>query len=187
MQNTPARYGLVSKALHWMVFLLILNQFVVAAAMMNTPQDETFAGFTPGGLYNWHKSIGLVALAAALLRFVWRASTPLPDWAPNVSDGEKVAIHWIERCLYTCMFVMPLSGFVFVMAGGYGVKFFNVWDLPNPIGKQPALASAAEWTHIVTACLLAAALLGHWGVALRHHLLHADRYVHRMLPFTHQK
>ena len=90
MQNTPTRYGLVSKALHWMVFLLILNQFVVAAAMMNTPQDETFAGFTPGGLYNWHKSIGLVALAAALLRFIWRASTPLPDWAPNVSDGEKV-------------------------------------------------------------------------------------------------
>ena len=77
MRNTAVRYGVVSKVLHWTVFLLILNQFIVAAAMLNTAAEDTTAGFTPGGLYNWHKSIGLIVLAVALLRYVWRKTTPL--------------------------------------------------------------------------------------------------------------
>ena len=187
MKNTPTRYGGVTKVLHWTLFLFILNQFVVGVTMMNTPADSTVAGFSPGALYNWHKSIGLLALAAALLRFIWRVGTPLPDWAPNLSAGEKQAIQWVERTLYTCMFLMPVSGFVFVMAGGFGVKFFGLWDLPNIVGENAQLAKVAEWTHIVTATVLAATLLAHWGVAIRHHRRHRDRYLHRMLPFTHQR
>jgi len=187
MKNSATRYGLVTKFLHWTVFLLILNQFVVAFAMLTTPPDDTFAGFTPGGLYNWHKSIGLAVLAAALLRYIWRKSTALPDWAPNLSGGEKRAIHWIESTLYLCMFLMPLSGFIFVMAGGFGVKFFGVWNLPNFIGEHAGLATIADWTHRGTACLLTAALFAHWGVGLRHQRIHRDRYLQRMLPFTHQQ
>jgi len=69
MKNTRARYGVVTKVLHWTLFLLILNQFVVATMMLNTPQGTTTAGFTQGVLYNWHKSIGLIALAVALARY----------------------------------------------------------------------------------------------------------------------
>src|SRR5882762_3834381 len=83
MSNSAARYGPVTKILHWTVFLLILNQFVAAAAMLTTPQDETTWGFSQGTLYNWHKSIGLIVLAVAVLRYIWRRSVALPDWAPN--------------------------------------------------------------------------------------------------------
>jgi len=186
MKNSADRYGLVTKVLHWTVFLLLLNQFVVAAAMLNTPQGETTAGFSPGTLYNWHKSIGLIVLAVVLVRYIWRKTTMLPDWAPNLSRGEKRAIHRIEGTLYACMFLMPISGFVFVMAGDYGVKFFGLWDLPNVLGKNAVVASVAEWTHEITAGLLTVALLAHWGLAFRHHWTHRDRYLHRMLPFTHQ-
>ena len=187
MKNSATRYGLVTKVLHWTVFLLILNQFVAAAGMLNTPEDETTWGFSQGTLYNWHKSIGLVALAVALLRWVWRRGAGLPDWAPNLSIAEKRAIDWIERTLYACMFLMPISGFVFVMAGDYGVEFFGRWRLPNFIGPNAVVSPIAEWTHTITACLLAAALFAHWGLGIRHHLAHRDRYLHRMLPFTHQK
>ena len=187
MKNSPTRYGPVTKILHWTVFLMVLNQFVVAAMMLNTPQGQTTAGFTQGTLYNWHKSIGLVLLAVALARYMWRKSTPLPDWAPNLTDGEKRALNWIEPTLYVCMFVMPVSGFLFVMAGGYGVNFFGVWHMPNFVGKHALLSTAAEWTHIVTAWVLLLALIAHWTLGIRHHRRHRDRYLHRMLPFTHQK
>ena len=187
MTNSDARYGLVTKILHWAVFLLILNQFAVAAAMLNTPEDETTWGFRQGALYNWHKSIGLVLLALALLRYIWRTSSALPDWAPNLSIGEKRAINWIERSLYVCMFLMPISGFVFVMTGDFGVEFFGLRSLPNFIGKNASVAPIAEWTHEITAGLLVAALFAHWGLGIRHHWLHRDRYLHRMLPFTHQQ
>ena len=187
MMNTDTRYGLVTKTLHWVVFLLILNQFVVATAMLNTASDETTFGFTQGRLYEWHKSIGLVALAFAVLRYVWRKATPLPDWAPNLTAREQRAIHRIERALYICMLLMPISGFVFVMAGGFGVKFIDLWPLPNPIGQHSAVARVAQLTHEGTATVLVLVLLAHWGVILRHHRLHKDRYIHRMLPFTHQR
>ena len=187
MKNTATRYGFVTKCLHWTVFLLILNQFVAAAAMLNTPQGQTTAGFTQGTLYNWHKSIGLILLLVALARYIWRKRTPLPDWAPNLSAGEKRALNLIEPTLYVCMFLMPISGFVFVMTGGYGVNFFGVWHLPNFLGKHPAIAPIAEWTHKLTAVLLLATLLAHWGLGIRHQWRHRDRYLHRMLPFTHQK
>jgi len=187
MRNSAARYGPVTKILHWTVFLLILNQFVAAAAMLTTPQDETTWGFSQGTLYNWHKSIGLIVLAVAVLRYIWRRSVALPDWAPNLSIGEKRAINWIERTLYVCMFVMPISGFVFVMAGDYGVEFFGRWSLPNFIGTNAGVTPIADWTHKITACLLVAALLAHWGLGIRHHRVHRDRYLHRMLPFTHQQ
>ncbi len=85
MKNSATRYGLVTKALHWTVFLLLLNQFVVAIAMLNTAQGQTTAGFTQGQLYEWHKSTGLIVLGLVALRFLWRKCTRLPDWAPNLS------------------------------------------------------------------------------------------------------
>ena len=186
LKNTDARYGLVTKSLHWIIFLLLLNQFAVATAMLYVPPGETVAGFTAGTLYNWHKSVGLIALAAACVRLVWRKTTWLPEWAPNLAADEKRAIVWIERVLYLGMFLMPMSGFVFVMAGDYGVNFFSRWELPRFIEPNSTAAVLAQRTHEVTAGLLAAGLLAHWVLITRHHRMHRDRYVQRMLPFTHQ-
>lgn len=187
MNNIVSRYGAVAKTLHWTGFLLLLNQFVVATAMLNTEESETTAGFTQGALYEWHKSVGLVALAVVLVRYVWRRTTPLPEWAPNLSEAEKRSIYWLERILYTCMFAMPLSGFVFVQTGDYPLNFFGLGELPNLLGVNKTVALIAQWTHYVTAFLLGAAVLGHWSVVTRHQLIYRDRYAHRMLPFTHQR
>ena len=46
------------------------------------------------------------------------------------------------------MFVMPISGYLYVMAGGYGVRLFGAIELPNPIGQWEFLAVTAKWTHI---------------------------------------
>jgi cytochrome b561 len=67
------------------------------------------------------------------------------------------------------------------------VNFFGQWNLPNYLGKHAAVSVIAEWVHAFTAALLVLTLLAHWGVGIRHHLRHGDRYLHRMLPFTHQK
>ena len=187
MRNTRDGWGWVTKVLHWTTFLLVLNQGVVAWVMLRTPAEETVAGLSQGTLYNWHKSIGLVLFVVVVARFAWRTLTPLPEWAPNLSAREKRAIHLVERGLYVCLFVMPISGFVFVMAGDFGVRFFNTWDLPNVVGPHEALASMAQGTHRIAAWLLGAALLAHWTIVFGHQVRHRDRYVQRMLPFTRQR
>ena len=82
---------------------------------------------------------------------------------------------------------MTIRGVIFVMGGGYRVKFFGMCDLPNLIGKIAPQALLAQWTHRITAYLIVVTLFTHWGLGIRHQLRHRDRYLQRMLPFTHQK
>jgi cytochrome b561 len=187
LKNTDTRYGAVTKVLHWAVFAAFVNQFVVAWAMLHTEEWDTTLGFTRDGLYEWHKSIGLVVFVLACVRYLWRRTASLPDWAPNLSGAETRAIHLIERLLYGCMFLMPISGFVFVMTGGYPIRFLGVRDLPQLLPLHSGVSRVAQWTHAVTAALIGVTLVAHWLVVARHQLRHRDRYVHRMLPFTHQQ
>ena len=80
------------------------------------------------------------------------------------------------------MFVMPVSGYLYVMAGGYGVRLFGAVDLPNPIGEWQLLALASKWVHIASAYILLAALALHLTIVLRHQLWLKDGLLHRMLP-----
>jgi cytochrome b561 len=153
--------------------------------MMNIERNETaLGGFSQGTLYNWHKSIGLIILLIVLLRFTWRKTTRLPNWAETLTKMEQTLVHWYERVLYAAMFVMPISGYLYVMAGGYGVHFLSRVHLPNPIPLSETVATAARWTHIATGWLILAALAIHVGLVLKHQLIQRDGLLRRMLPFT---
>jgi cytochrome b561 len=180
--NTKEGYGTLSKALHWIIVALFAFQFAAANIMLRLSTSETALGLTQAAFFNWHKSVGLIALAVAVLRWLARRAGRLPDWAPTLSQRERGFIHYAERLLYTAMFVMPVSGFIYVMAGGYGVLLFGVIDLANPIGRQEALAAVAQWTHILSSYVLLGALAGHVGLVLRHQLYLKDNLLWRMLP-----
>lgn len=180
--NSAAGYGALTKLLHWLVAGLFAFQYVAAHIMTRLGPEGTVLGASQNTYYNWHKSIGLVALALAVARLVNRSAGELPPWAPTLSEAERAFIHRAEQALYTGMLVMPVSGFLYVMAGGYGVLLFGAWELPNPIGAAPLLASLAKWTHIVAGWLMLAALAGHIGLVLRHQLVLRDSLLRRMLP-----
>lgn len=182
LHNTSDGYGALTKALHWLVVGLFAFQFAAANIMLRLDDNATAMGMGQSTYYNWHKSIGLVALVVAVLRLLARRSGQLPDWAPTLSERERAFIHRAEQVLYAAMFVMPVSGFLYVMAGGYGVNLFGVWELPNPIGTRPWLASVAKWTHVASAYVLVATLAGHVGLVLWHTLVLKDGLIGRMLP-----
>lgn len=180
--NSSSGYGAITKLLHWIVVVLFALQFASASIMVCIAPDGTALGLTQATYYNWHKSLGLLALSIAVLRLLARKSGQLPDWAPVLSGGERAFIHRAEQVLYAAMFVMPVSGFIYVMAGGYGVNLFGIFELRNPIGEHAWLASAAGWTHTLTAIVLGATLAGHIGLVLWHQLVLKDRLLQRILP-----
>jgi cytochrome b561 len=185
--NTQAGYGALSKLLHWAVVVLFAFQYAAATIMLNLGPNETWLGLRQDDFFNWHKSLGLIALAVALVRLLARKAGRLPDWAPTLSARERAFMHHAEPWLYAAMFVMPVSGYVYVMAGGYGVILFGVFDLPNPIGKWQALAVVAQWTHIVSSYVLLCVLAGHIGLVLRHQWLLGDNLLLRMLAGSRAK
>jgi cytochrome b561 len=180
--NSTLGYGALTKLLHWLIALLFALQYVSAVIMLRTPADATTLGLEQGTYYNWHKSLGLVALAVAVARLLNRRTGKLPPWAPTLSPLEQMIIHRAEHLLYAAMFIMPLSGFLYVMAGGYGVRLFGLFDLPNPIPSSPLVASAANWVHVASAMLLLLPLGTHLGLVLGHHFGSKDRLIDRMLP-----
>jgi cytochrome b561 len=181
-RNTKHGYGGLTKFLHWAIVVLFAWQYLAGVIMTRMTPQGVVLGLSQDIYFNWHKSIGLVALAVAIARLINRRRGRLPDWAPTLSDAEKKFIPRAEQILYAAMLVMPISGFVYVMAGGYGVRLFGLVDLANPIGRAPLLASAAQWTHFLAGIALALTLAGHIGLVLRHQLILKDGLLRRMLP-----
>lgn len=179
--NSSAGYGALTKLLHWSIALLFALQYASAAVMLRVPADGVVLGATQAGFYNWHKSLGLVVLVLTLVRLVNRRIGELPPWAPTLTPLEQAMVHRAEQLLYAAMLVMPLSGFVYVMAGGFGVRLFGAVDLPNPIGAAPAVAALAKWTHVASAILLLLPLGLHLGLVLGHHFKLKDGLINRMM------
>ena len=180
--NSAAGYGSLTKLLHWLIVALFGLQYVSAAIMLRTPADATTLGLDQNTYYNWHKSLGLLALVLAVARLINRRAGELPPWAPTLTLVEQKIIHRAEQLLYAAMVVMPLSGFAYVMAGGYGVLLFGAVALPNPLPLSPLLASTAKWVHVASAMLLLLPLGAHLAIVLGHHFGLRDRLLHRMLP-----
>ncbi len=182
LANSSQGYGSLTKFFHWVILVLFAGQYASAAIMLRTPADGAVLGLGQDTWFNWHKTLGLVALAFAFARLANRRFGELPPWAPTISAGEKVIIHWAEQLLYATMLIMPLSGLVYVFAGGYGLRMFGAFDLPNPIGSFPTLAVLARWTHVTSAILLLLPLGAHVLLVLAHHFGLKDELIKRMLP-----
>lgn len=182
--NTPIAYGTVSRALHWAVFAMFVYQYLGANLMTRIGRNATVVGMTQDMLYNWHKSIGLVLLVAALARITWRRTTALPDWSDALVPAERVLVARLETLLYLLMFALPITGYLFVTAGGFGVRLFGVWDLPAPFGKHEALATASRALHVLLAYAALVAIAWHVGLGVRKNVVDGARYLQRMLPLS---
>lgn len=181
-RNTYERYGVVARALHWAVALLLSFQFGTAVLMLSVDRGERVLGLAQGALYNGHKSVGLALFALAVVRSLWRWAAGLPAWAPGLAPWERRLSHGVERMLYLCLFLMPITGLLHVMAGGYGVHLFGLWELPRLLPPQPLLAWGGEVIHAVTAYALVAALTLHLGLVVKHERVDRDGLLARMLP-----
>lgn len=180
--NTNEYYGSFTKFFHWIVVILFAFQFAAGYTMLSLGKGETALGFSGGAWFSWHKSVGLIVLAFAIFRLANRTFTTLPDWAPGLSETERKMIPKYEKLLYLVMFFMPISGYIYVMAGGYGVNFFGLGKLPNPIGKIEEIKIVAKWAHIVCSYVVLGVLAIHLFVVFRHQFVKKDGLLNRMLP-----
>jgi cytochrome b561 len=179
--NSETGYGTLTKLFHWSIVLLFALQYLGGNIMTAIGFDSSFAGIGTNDYYNWHKSLGLVALAIAVLRLVNRQLGKLPPWGPTLSAREKKLVHRYEQIFYLAMFVMPVSGWLYVMWGHYGVNLFEIWEMPRPLPRNTILRDVAKWTHIGAGWVLLGAVLCHVGLVLWHQLVRRDSLLKRML------
>jgi cytochrome b561 len=125
-----------------------------------------------------HVLLGIAILALATLRLWWRLSGSLPAWAPQLTPFERRLQTLLERCLYSLLFLIPLSGLALVLASGEDVHLFGTeWKSSLEVMGDDSLLTAHIATHI--AFFVVAGL--HIGLVLKHQLVNRDRLINRML------
>lgn len=112
-----------------------------------------------GGLGHgeWHLVLGLGVLALGLVRLLWRATTPLPPWAPGLSGAERRLEAGLEKALLALLLVVPLSGVL--------------------VARDDGLLAL----HVTAQVVLLAAATVHVALVLGHTVVRRDRHLQRML------
>ena len=165
-------------ALHWLIGIALLGQIGFGFLL-----DSIAPRGTPAraATINLHKSLGLVLLAAVVLRLLWRLHERPPDWPATMSALQRRAARWGHRALYACMLALPLSGYVASNFSRHGVRFFGLRLAPwGP--DLPAVYAAFNALHVGIAFAFTALVAGHVAVALRHAWVDRDGVFGRMGP-----
>ncbi|MGY4879604.1 cytochrome b [Vreelandella aquamarina] len=172
INDTKNRYGTISKFLHWSMALLVAWQVLKFGDRISN--GEHWVGQT---LVPWHISIGALLLVLIIVRLFWairqRARRPVPSasMATLVKAGHGL--------LYLALLLMPVTGIMVMVGGGYGVTAFGIEVLPK--GEGLGWAKTLGELHSPLAWGLSALVVGHVVMALVHHFLKGDDTLKRMV------
>ncbi|TVS12804.1 MAG: cytochrome b [Wenzhouxiangella sp.] len=177
LRNTPTRYGLVSQLFHWLVVGLIVVQYAWAWRIDNV---EGFRARLE--LVTQHKTIGMVVLALAVLRLLWRLCNRPPPLPGGLARWEVLAARAGHGMLYGLIFAIPLSGWLYSSAAGLGDFWWGPVNFPSLVESSEDLEDLFGLVHRALGVALAAVAGIHVVAALRHHFVLKDTVLKRMLP-----
>src|SRR5687767_6983414 len=104
IRNSAERYGLVARALHWSIGLLIVAQLVLGFWTFEF-MERTAAR---SANVNLHKALGVMLLILVLVRIGWRIHDKPPPLPASVGVQERVGARLGHMLLYILMFAMPI-------------------------------------------------------------------------------
>lgn len=181
-RNTPSSYGSVARALHWLVAGLILLSWPLGQWAAGLPHDTGAALAFKAQMFSVHKTLGIAAFAAGLVRIGWALSQPHP--AP-VTAGRRLEVwlaalvHW---ALYAALLLVPLSGWVHHAASeGFAPILWPLGQGLPLVPKSLAVAAASGAAHVVFTKVLLVSVILHVAGALKHALLDRDGTLMRMV------
>ena len=177
LKNTQTLYGLMSKALHWLIGLLIIGLICLGWYMVDLSYFDKWYNSS----LSLHKAFGMVVLAVALLKLGWMIYSPTPQLADSLSRWQRIAAKFIHHLLLAMMFLIPLTGYLISTSAGGTISMFGWFDLPALIAVDDQSRQLAVEYHFYLAYGTAVVVLGHIGAALKHQFINRDGTLLRML------
>lgn len=177
-KNTAAGYGHVSRALHWLVVLLM------AAAFVSVELHEKFAegSAMEHRMMLLHFSAGAGVLALVLPRLLARLWGRTPRIEPKPPVWQTALAHAVHAMLYVLMAALPLSGWLWMNSGGHAVELIGGLTLPDLVAPDEVLHYRAGRLHDLLGNLGYLLIGVHAVAALVHHHLMRDNTLRLMLP-----
>ena len=176
-RNTTRAWGSLSKGFHWLIVLLIINQWWIAE------RADELKGLAKLEALAWHKSFGMTVFMLAVLRLAWRLMNPTPELATETKPWERLLAKISHVLLYALIFAMPLTGWMMSSAKNYPVSWFKLFQFPDLVAPaEQTFHQMHDLHHLLFGVLVSVALL-HVAGALKHHFIDKNDVLKRMLPF----
>ncbi len=174
LQDTPSRYGLISRALHWGMALLFLAQFASAAAHWALPRENALRET----LWSYHVDLGITLFILVLLRGVWGFINL--QRRPEHSGAIGAAAQAGHVVLYALMVIVPGTRILAAAGSDRGLSYFGMTIFPARESEIAWMQAPSEF-HGELGWILALIVLGHIAMAVGwHHLWRRDGALQRM-------
>jgi len=175
LKNTDTRYGLVSRANHWVSAILFIGLVAVGIYMVDLPKSpDKFE------LYDLHKSLGIGLFSLMMLRLIWLKVSPNPEQISK-NKFEHILGHAVKGIFYLAMIMMPISGWIMSNSGGHEVAFFEFFVLPQIVGENETIHAISKAIHSTAGPLMIIFIVLHIAGAMKHHFVYKDDTLKRML------
>lgn len=159
--NTRSKYGIISRALHWIIVLAIIAQWLLAEA------DED-SGPLYGSSFDaltLHQSIGLSVLLLATVRLAWRFLNPTPAWPADMKSYEVTLARAVHFAFYVLLFAIPITGWALSSVEDEPLRFLSWFDVPKIFRSVTAEETLEEVHEVLFNTLVVLALLHVIGAA----------------------
>jgi len=176
------RYSRPQRLAHWIIAIiaiLVLAGGMVLGILGFKGVTDTFGSPIRNLIYTYHKSFGLIILAAMVLRLALRMTHGAPPYQPPLEAWQAMISGLVHKALYVCLFAMPILGWLATDAANYPVEFF-AWSLPQFIDKDKELGALLYEIHGIVGWVLAGLIAMHIGAALFHWKVGRDTVMQRM-------
>ena len=179
LSSARTRYSTGAIILHWLMAILIITNLALAfyAEDLPKPAEQAVIGN--------HKAIGIMVLALAVLRIVWRITHPAPPLESTLAGWERTLAKITHTLFYVLIIAVPLAGWLMVSPhvpdGGAAARPLGVGVPALPVGK--AAGEAGHELHEYLALAWIGLIVLHIAGAWKHQLIDKDGTMGRMIPF----
>ncbi|MCJ9430707.1 cytochrome b [Kordiimonas marina] len=173
--NSKIEYGTASKALHWIIFLVLVGMSIVGLifADMERGPDKT-------SLMQLHASTGLLALMLMVLRVLvrFKGEAPAPlDPAAVMLNRVAALTHGL---LYLLIFALIGAGIMTLFTAQVPVPFYGLFQIASPLANDHAAHEVWEEVHETIWWVLTGFVVLHIAGALYHQIVKKDDTIARM-------
>lgn len=161
--SLPA-YRAPARLLHWVTAILVIATFPVGVAMIQQGLERP----TQDALFIFHKNVGVLIFLLVLARLAWRIASPPPPLPASLPRWQRAAAGISHVLLYVLLLVMTVSGYLYVVAGGFPIESLDALGVPRLVPRSEEIAVIARRVHVNARFALFAVVLIHIAAALQH-------------------
>ncbi len=176
LKNTTEQYGIMARALHWIMALMIIG--IISVGFYMTSMED---GDDKWELYRMHKAFGVIVLMFVLFRWFWMLTNTALSPLANYTALDRKLAKLGKWALMILMLVMPLSGLAMSAFGGRATSVFGLFSVPGFAEANKSVAGVFHDIHVFSGWGIAIMVGLHILFALKHHFVDNDATLKRML------